>query len=57
MADQAGEAAFVGREVTEDGREEKRYYCTPKDFSNFTYQIGRLFEIARIKETTQDGIR
>lgn len=59
LADQAGEAAFVGREVVEkkDGREEKRYYCTPKDFSNFACQIGRVFEIARVKEATQDGTR
>lgn len=59
LADQAGEAAFVGREITErkNGREETRYYCTPKAFSNFTYQIGKLFEIAQIKEATQDGTR
>lgn len=41
LVEQSGPAAFIGRAVTEKikNREETRYYCAPKAFNQFLYEL------------------
>lgn len=52
LAAQAGNAAFVGREIheKENRKEVKKYYCTPKALNEFVACTGKIFEIAKAKE-------
>lgn len=52
LAAQAGNAAFVGREINEkeSGKEVKRYYCTPKAIRSFRIYTSKIFEIEKVKE-------
>lgn len=52
LAAQAGDVAFVGREINEkeNGKEVTRYYCTPKAIRSFRKYVGQIFEITKTKE-------
>lgn len=52
LAVQAGNAAFVGREIyeKENRKEVKKYYCTPKALNEFVADTRQIFEIAKAKE-------
>lgn len=52
LAAQAGDVAFVGREINEkeNGKEVTRFYCTPKAIRSFRKYVGQIFEITKTKE-------